>query len=39
MTRCHLRDGTKDELADEMVGVRRIEHGEEEVNDVLVSCL
>lgn len=39
MARGHLCDRTEHELADEIVGIRRIEHGEEEVKDILVGCL
>ena len=39
MTRGHLGDPTEDELANEVVGIRRIECGKEEVKDVLVGCL
>lgn len=39
MARGHLCNRTEDKLADEMVSIRRIEYGEEEVKDVLVGCL
>lgn len=39
MARGHLCDRTEDELADEVIGIRRIEYGEEEVEDILVGCL
>ncbi len=34
-----LRDGGEHELADEVVGIWRIEDGEHEINDVLVCSL
>ena len=38
-SRRHLRDGGEDELASEVVGVRRVEDGEQEVDELDVGDL